>query len=224
MASKRGEVGQRRREQIVDAAVAIIAAHGLPRLSLSAIEKRTGMSRGQLTYYFKTKEDILLAVFDRMIAMMRRRDQEGEVWDGHRLPHSGWERFQTFLSLFLLHPPDSPEFSALQYTFLSQIGHREDFRRRLADLYEGWREGMAADVSEHVAVSGKQHVSPRTLATFIQALLHGLTMQREADPASFDPQEMLTLIQELLGGFLAQPLAPPRAAPRGRRKSQAGEK
>ena len=59
-----------RREQIVEAAIEIIASQGLPKLSLSKIEQRAGMTRGQLTYYFPTKESILLAVFDRMLHRM----------------------------------------------------------------------------------------------------------------------------------------------------------
>src|SRR5438067_2031815 len=129
MGRQHGEVGQRRREQIVEAAVAIIAEQGLQNLSLSAIEERAGMSRGQLTYYFPTKEDILLAVFDRLIAMLHQREQPGEG-------PGGWERLRAFLSCFILHPPEAPEFHSLQYTFLSQIGHRNDFRQRLAGLYE----------------------------------------------------------------------------------------
>ena len=78
MGRRRGDVGKRRREQIIEAAVAIIAEEGLPRLSLSAIERRAGMSRGQLTYYFPTKEDILLAVFDHTIQAMHECSESGE--------------------------------------------------------------------------------------------------------------------------------------------------
>src|SRR5947209_17604438 len=73
MKQTRVDVGRIRREQIVEAAVAIIAECGLQNLSLSAIEERAGMSRGQLTYYFKAKEDILLAVFDRLLQLMYQR-------------------------------------------------------------------------------------------------------------------------------------------------------
>src|ERR1700730_2360546 len=69
----RAPIGTIRRAQIVEAAVAIIAEQGLDHLSLSAIEKRAGMSRGQLTYYFHTKEDILLAVFDQLLETMHLR-------------------------------------------------------------------------------------------------------------------------------------------------------
>ena len=62
-------VARKRRDEIVTAAADIISTQGLHRLSLAKIERKTGMARGQLTYYFRTKEDILLAVFDRMLAL-----------------------------------------------------------------------------------------------------------------------------------------------------------
>lgn len=206
MARRRSEVGKRRREQIVEAAVGIIAEQGLQHLSLSAIESRAHMSRGQLTYYFPAKEDILLAVFDHMIATMQRRASEGNGPPG--CPHvavPGWEHLRTFLGFFILHPPEVPEFHALQYTFLSQIGHRDDFRQRLASLYELWRSHLASDFAHDLPTpTGRPSVSARTLASFVQALLHGLAMQRVAEPASYDRQEMLTLCTHLLGSYLGK--------------------
>ena len=62
-----------RRMQIVNAAENVISEKGLQYLSLAEIEKKAGMSRGQLTYYFPTKEEILLAVFDRCVENIHRR-------------------------------------------------------------------------------------------------------------------------------------------------------
>jgi AcrR family transcriptional regulator len=73
MKHPRIDIRRLRREQVVEAAVAVIAEQGLQHLSLSEIEKRADMSRGQLTYYFPTKEDILLAVFDRLVGLMYQR-------------------------------------------------------------------------------------------------------------------------------------------------------
>jgi AcrR family transcriptional regulator len=162
------------------------------------------MSRGQLTYYFRAKEDILLAVFDRMIQTMRERHEAG---GGPACPAAsleGWDRTRTFLAFMVLQPPAAPEFHALQYTFLSQVGHRDDFRRRLADLYEQWRGCMTADFAREGRREQAPAVSSRTLASFVQALLHGLAIQRVADPGAYDRQEMLTLCLHLLEGFLGK--------------------
>jgi AcrR family transcriptional regulator len=209
MSNRDTDVSKQRREQIVEAAVAVIAEQGLQKLSLSAIEGKAGMSRGQLTYYFPAKEDILLAVFDRLLDMMHRRALASQGEPNAATPCQGlegWERLRHFLTFFLLTPPEMPDFHALQYTFLSQIGHRDDFRQRLASLYEEWRTHMAGAFAQDMpAEPDRPRVSPRTLATFVQALLHGLAMQRVADPGSYDRQEMLRLCLHVLGNVLGRP-------------------
>src|SRR5438270_11535626 len=102
MKSQRINIASIRREQIVEAAVSIIAEQGLQNLSLSEIEKKAGMSRGQLTYYFPAKEDILLAVFDRLIRMMHERHGAGHEADGAAHcaaaeTEPGWGRVEFFL-------------------------------------------------------------------------------------------------------------------------------
>lgn len=220
MTRPRIDIASIRREQIVEAAVAVIAEQGLQNLSLSEIEKRAGMSRGQLTYYFPAKEDILLAVFDRLLHLMHERARAANGEAPCQFEGDGWERLQHFLTFFLLTPPRMPEFHSLQYTFLSQIGHREDFRARLASLYGEWRGHLAGDLEEALATrDDAPSASPRTLATFVQALLHGLAMQRVADPDAYDHREMLDLCLEMLGSYLRRPAAPPRRparSPRGK--------
>jgi AcrR family transcriptional regulator len=197
-----------RREQIVEAAATIIHEQGLQHLSLSEIEKKAGMSRGQLTYYFKAKEDILLAVFDNMLQRMYQRigTPSSCPVSGVCPEESGWAWVQHLLQQLVTTQPISCEFSSLQYTFLAQIAHREDFRQRLATLYEDWRGNMAGGLGRDLARHPKAPpVSPRLLASLVQGLLHGLRMQLDADPRAFDPGEMVRLCLALLGGYLHLP-------------------
>jgi AcrR family transcriptional regulator len=193
------DVARNRREQIIAAAVEIITSQGLHNLSLSKIETRAGMKRGQLTYYFPTKEEILLAVFDRLLLLMCQ-----QMGDGHReRPHDGnvWECVQQLLRKVLSAPPRiGTEFHALQYTFLAQIAHRDDFREKLASVYAEWRDGIASHWKDgdKPAVAATKHISGRTVSSFVQALVHGLTVQLAADPDAFDRTEMLELCLSVL--------------------------
>jgi AcrR family transcriptional regulator len=201
MHNGRISIAELRRSEIVAAAVAVINEQGIQNLSLSEIEKKIGMSRGQLTYYFKTKEDILLAVFDRLIFLMC--EQHGDQSE-HPFANLAWlDLVEHLLHMILEHPPAHPEFHALQYTFLSQIGHREDFRGKLAGLYEEWRsnmiDGIRRDTRKRPA---RRKVSPRALATLVQAILHGLAMQKAAEPDALNNRDIVRLCLDMLRSYL----------------------
>jgi AcrR family transcriptional regulator len=198
-APPRVDIAGIRREQIVEAAASIIATQGIQNLSLSEIEAHTGMSRGQLTYYFKTKEDILLAVFDRMVRRMREGYQSADDPCRH-LPANPdvWLLIQGILAMSMGRWVQS-DFAQLQYTFLAQTGHREDFRERLASLYEEWRSHMAQDVAR---LSPPPAADPRAVASLVQAIIHGLVMQLQADPQAFDRTAMYELCLDVLGRLL----------------------
>src|SRR5262245_14082062 len=114
MRNPRADVVSLRRGQIVEAAVAVITEQGLQNLSLSEIENKAGMSRGQLTYYFPAKEDILLAVFDRLVELIHQRVGTPDGPAG-ACEKSGWAWVHHLLNRLLVQGPVSPEFSCLQY-------------------------------------------------------------------------------------------------------------
>lgn len=192
------DIGAIRREQIVDAAVAVIAEQGLQNLSLSEIEKKVGMSRGQLMYYFKAKEEILLAVFDRLVLLMHR-EQPTPPAEQRKL----FEVLAQVLGRLVKNPLANPEFHALHCTFMAQISHRADFRAKLAELYEGWRRMLAEDVAnEQKRHPDCKKVNPRALATVIEAMIHGLITQAAADPNAFDAAEVIGMCLEMVETYL----------------------
>lgn len=192
----RVDVAAIRREQIVSAAADIISRQGIQNLSLSAIEGATGMSRGQLTYYFAAKEDILLAVFDRMVRRMQERMADDRELKGD----DAWTLIQALFGMVLTRPIPE-DFTQLQYTFLAQTGHRDDFRARLASLYEGWRADMGGKVAK---LPTRTPSGGRLVASLVQALVHGLIIQMQADPRAFNRAAMLDLCLEVVGGYLGR--------------------
>jgi AcrR family transcriptional regulator len=64
-----------RREQIAEAALGLVAAYGLKRLSMAAVARRVGLVPSGIYRHFKSKDEILAAVLDlleqRLLANVR---------------------------------------------------------------------------------------------------------------------------------------------------------
>ena len=199
-------VARRRRDDIVAAATDIIATEGIHRLSLGRIESRLGMSRGQLTYYFPTKESILLAVFDRMLMRMIEEMMADAARSGFGPPGSGqggscYERAKFGLTRMLNRPDgEKAELFSLVHTFQAQIRHRPDFRAKLAAANANWRSHIVADIEAIDSVPGRIPASAK--ASVIMALFQGLGDQLAVDPAALDRPAVLEACLEVLRPLL----------------------
>lgn len=60
------EPTENRQRQIADAALRLVAAHGLARLTTSAIAREVGLTEGAIFRHFASKEGIVLAAIDRI--------------------------------------------------------------------------------------------------------------------------------------------------------------
>ena len=204
------DVARQRRDQVIEAAIEVIASRGLHELSLKEIEKKTGMARGHLTYYFRHKEDILLAVFDRMLdRMIAQNIQAGGPRPGTGQP---WECLRAVLDR-RLNPPtaDQKAFGSLLHTFLAQVSYRDDYRAKLAERNGQWRDHLAADFAADRL--GPPAVAPPVLASVVMALVQGLVQQLAVDPAAFDRDQMLSALHRVLAPLFAAAPGPTQDAP-----------
>ena len=204
------DIAARRKEQIVSAAKEIIAREGIHRFSLGRLEKQVEMARGHLTYYFPTKEAILLAVFDKMLADMKEQmPAEAEKQGGPR-PMTG-RMSEALPFIFRFTRSDIPahrDFLSLVWTFYAQMNVRPDFRKRLAEANDDWRKMLAADYAGSVPTPPP--AKPDAVACVLMALISGLDGQLAADPNAFDRTEVAQLCMRLLA-----PLFPEHATKAG---------
>ncbi len=56
--------------RILDAAIALFNEHGIAAVSTNRIAGACGISKGNLHYHFKTKQEIVLVIFQRIVAEM----------------------------------------------------------------------------------------------------------------------------------------------------------
>lgn len=205
-ANATGTVARRRRDDIVAAATDIIAGEGIHRLSLGRIEGRLSMSRGQLTYYFPTKESILLAVFDRMLLRMIEEMMADAARSGFGPPGSGqggsaYERTKFGLTRMLARPDgEKAELFSLVHTFQAQIRHRPDFRAKLAAANANWRAHIVADIGAMPPTPSG--IPAGAKASVIMALFQGLGDQLAVDAAALDRPAVLAACLQVLRPLL----------------------
>lgn len=58
-----------RREEILQAAGAVLVEWGVEKLTLDAVAERAGVSKGGLLYHFRSKDALLLAMVERLMAL-----------------------------------------------------------------------------------------------------------------------------------------------------------
>lgn len=99
----RREKGRARQDLVVDAAIAVIAERGLADVRISDVAERAGMTPGHVTYYFPSKNALLMSAIRRSEeAFADRLEQRlARVADP-------WRRLQRYLELAVPAGPRDP--------------------------------------------------------------------------------------------------------------------
>jgi len=64
-----------RRAQIVDALLTVVSKEGYARATIAAVAREAGLTAGLLHYHFASKQEILVALVERLVARLEERFQ-----------------------------------------------------------------------------------------------------------------------------------------------------
>lgn len=140
MASK----GEKTRADIVDCARKLFYEHGYDGTSFTQIVDATGLFRGNLYHYFKTKDDILEAVVERYL-------------EDYRALLKQWEqkytdpkvRLHAFVDMIASRKADLVEYGCPIGSLNTELGKdRRELQHVARALFELFREWLAARFGE----------------------------------------------------------------------------
>ena len=194
-----------RREQILDAVEGLVAQRSWARTTFADICRAAGVSNGVLTYHFKDKDDILLALFARRADRWRDRlpppppaEQSLDEWIaavGHEAGRGA--DIEPELYLLLLH-------------YLSHATHEPELAVRLRALFAASRRRVAAVIAQAGTRGHIQHRDPETAASVIQSLILGVVLSRVALGTDTPADRLATDVAAMVRCYLADPqTAPP---------------
>ncbi len=201
-------VAENRRRAILDATLRVVAAGGIDAVTHRRVAAEAGVPLGSTTYYFRSRDEMLLEAFRQYIAdiksMMTSLAEE--------FPQSGLESFLDLLVAFTQREFQDSALVLAEYE-LNLFAARNP---ELAKEIRAWQRAMVSLVAERLEELGAER--PIDAGRTLVAALRGFELDRLTHiEQSFE--EFRRRLEALLRGLLP---AESRAATRRRVKPAAG--
>src|SRR6201985_1727291 len=181
--------GVRRRQQILQSAIALFARQGVDRAAVRSVGEGIGVSHAALRHYFSSRDELLVEVY--------RTHEALTVGDASAADESAVgviiEAAERNRSI-----PGLVELYATRTTDARQEGHAVT-RECVRDRFRARRATLAARIeSGQRAVRIAADIDPLDAAALVIAASDGLQIQWLLDPGAVDPGRSLPILEGLL--------------------------
>lgn len=174
--TKDPDLERQRREQVLDATIALLEEGSWHGTSLAAVAQRAGVSKGVVTYWFPDKDALLLAAIDRYHQGWAERLAAVAVDDS---PVE--ERMERLIEAAFPSVDVVTREIAMQTEVMSYAKARPEVAARVRDAYAAFR-GVTEALLLIGTAEGYVVDPPPELHRFVHALMDGLSLQVAADP------------------------------------------
>jgi AcrR family transcriptional regulator len=188
------------REDVLAAAMRMIAEHGLEQLTMAALGREVGMSSGHLLYYFHSKDELLLQTLEW---------SEGRLGAerGRLLTRTGAtvrERVDAYVDLYLPDGHRDPHWTLWLEVWNRSQNADEAARDRQAAIEGVWHRDLVALIAEGVSRGEFRAVDPDRFATRLRTLLDGFSLHVAIGLRGTDRAQVLGHVREFIDeGLLA---------------------
>ena len=180
-------------QQIIDAAIRVIAREGYARTSLLEIAKEAGMSKGALHYHYPTKEALIHAVLETACNAVQARTIE--AWSPSDDP---FEALRKSLEELWATRAERTDEALVVADLLALSLYDQSLRPRLAEFYElGARQIRQYLEDNLISLGLEPRISLDLLPRIVIGMLDGLVMQAFVDPNALSPNEVVNAIQTI---------------------------
>ncbi len=186
-------------QQIVDAAIRVLARQGYAKTSLLEIAKEAGMSKGALHYHYPTKEALIHAVLETACNVVQARTVQ--AWSP---PDNPFQALRKALAELWATRAERTDEALVVADLLALSLYDESLRPKLAEFYELGAQQIREYLEENLISMGLQPRIPLDLLPrIVIGLLDGLVMQAFVDPDAFSPDEVVDAIQTIATSIFA---------------------
>jgi AcrR family transcriptional regulator len=187
-----------RREEILRAAHQVALRRGIDGLTLRAVAARARLSHGSVLFHFKRKDQLGLALLDRILSTT----VPPGILDAIEAGPDPRERLLALFRQEMARLAAEPRPIRLLLEYWSRGAHNAVIRKKMLTALEGYRAGFRRLAEEafggHREMSGA--ATPAGIATAAVSLILGYSVQAMIDPEQVDEAGYLAAAQGILRG------------------------
>ncbi|MFF7172890.1 TetR/AcrR family transcriptional regulator [Streptomyces pseudovenezuelae] len=174
-----------RRAQIFEAAAAVFARQGYHNARMDDIVKESGLSKGGLYWYFKSKEELATGLVHQMLT---HESEAMEAILNSDAPAA--ERLQHLVRAFARDLTKNPDRAPLALELLALARTIPDIRTCFDTHHEHFVKRIGALLTE-VGGSGAHQLDTRAAALAFTSLIDGMTLRWTLAKSPFDLENAL---------------------------------
>ena len=168
----RPDVSEERKAQIYEAALTCFNRKGYHRTTMDDIVAESGLSKGSLYWYFKSKKELFISLFQAVMGQL------GQTWEGIAANHeaSATEKLHSSMALFRAELGGMVPFFSVMMEAWALTRYDEDVESIIQELYGPYLDIMIRMIEEGVASGEFRVESARAMALVIMTLFDGITL------------------------------------------------
>ncbi|MEU6509470.1 TetR/AcrR family transcriptional regulator [Streptomyces sp. NPDC046942] len=188
------------REEVLAAAMGMIAERGLEKLTMAALGREVGMSSGHLLYYFHSKDELLLQALEWSEG--RLGAERGRLLTR---PGTARERLSAYVDLYVPDGHRDPHWTLWLEVWNRSQNADEDARARQAAIEGAWHRDLVALIAEGVSRGEFRRVDADRFAARLRALLDGFSIHVAIGLRGTDRDQVLAHVREFIEDALLIP-------------------
>lgn len=159
-----------RRRQLIDAAIASIAQHGISGVTMADVTGRAGMSVGTVSYHFDSKENLLVET------LIHLAEEHRELWfESVGSPtHSPTEKLTALVDANFHPLICTRQKLAVWFAFFGERKYRAAYRDRFAAIDRERFEVTERLVGQIAREGGYERIDPAATTQSIECMVDGL--------------------------------------------------
>jgi phenylpropionate dioxygenase-like ring-hydroxylating dioxygenase large terminal subunit/AcrR family transcriptional regulator len=190
-----------RRRQLIDAAIAAIAEHGISNVTLAKVATLAGLTASMVNFHFDSKQDLLRATLQHL-ADEYRSACEAALAAAGREPAAG---LIALIESSFDKTICDPGKLAVWYAFWGESRTRDDYLAICGASDQAFYDAVLALVAE-LAERASAPIDPRAAALGFCGLIDALSQEALVKGAAFDHAEAVTTCRRYLENLFPQAL------------------